>query len=121
MADAETERETKGTQVPGAESPHDISVDTFDDMGLHRSLLRGIYAYGFEKPSDIQRRVIVPFVKGRDLHAQSQAGTGKTAIFVIGILQRVDWAQSGEACQGVVLSPTRELAMATGQVFTSIG
>eukprot|EP00659_Diplonema_papillatum_P012206 gene12206-18856_t len=112
MAGAETEREMKGTPLPEAESPHDDSVDTFEDAGLHPSLLRGIFAHG---------RVIVPFVNGRDLHAVGQAGTGKTAIFVIGILQRVDWAQSGEACQGLILSPTRERAMETVGVVTSIG
>ncbi len=52
-------------------------------------LLRGIYAYGFEKPSAIQQRAIVPSIKGHDVIAQAQSGTGKTATFSIAILQQV--------------------------------
>ena len=48
---------------------------------------RGIYAYGFEKPSAIQQRAIKPIIKGRDVIAQAQSGTGKTATFSISILQ----------------------------------
>jgi translation initiation factor 4A len=53
-------------------------------------LLRGIYAYGFEKPSAIQQRAIVPCIKGHDVIAQAQSGTGKTAAFSIAILQQVN-------------------------------
>jgi superfamily II DNA/RNA helicase len=53
-------------------------------------LLRGIYAYGFEKPSAIQQRAIVPCIKGCDVIAQAQSGTGKTAAFSIAILQQVN-------------------------------
>ena len=56
-------------------------------MGLKEDLLRGIYAYGFEKPSAIQQRAIKPIILGRDVIAQSQSGTGKTAVFSIGALQ----------------------------------
>ena len=55
----------------------------FDDMGLSTNLLRGIYSYGFEKASAIQQRAIVPFMKGGDIIAQVQAGTGKTGAFAI--------------------------------------
>lgn len=61
---------------------------TFDEMNLKEDLLRGIYAYGFEKPSTIQQRAILPIVKGHDTIAQAQSGTGKTATFSIGTLQR---------------------------------
>lgn len=53
--------------------------ETFDDMNLDPQLLRGIYGYGFEKPSTIQQRAIVPCIKGHDVIAQAQSGTGKTA------------------------------------------
>lgn len=59
-------------------------------MGLREDLLRGIYAYGFEKPSAIQQRSIAPIVSKRDVIAQSQSGTGKTATFSIGVLQSLD-------------------------------
>ena len=54
-------------------------VDNFDDMNLKESLLRGIYAYGFEKPSAIQQRAIIPCIKAYDTIAQAQSGTGKTS------------------------------------------
>eukprot|EP01063_Lacrimia_lanifica_P016744 TRINITY_DN232_c0_g1_i3.p1 TRINITY_DN232_c0_g1~~TRINITY_DN232_c0_g1_i3.p1 ORF type:complete len:406 (+),score=209.57 TRINITY_DN232_c0_g1_i3:63-1280(+) len=94
-------------------------VPSFDDMPLHTNLLRGIYAYGFEKPSAIQQRAIIPFMTGGDLIAQAQSGTGKTGAFTIGLLQRMDFSQ--KCCQGLVLSPTRELAMQTEQVITKMG
>jgi len=51
------------------------TIEAFDDMGLPEELLRGIYAYGFEKPSAIQQRAIKPVMLGRDLIAQAQSGT----------------------------------------------
>jgi len=100
--------------------PEDVKVcPTFDEMPLHTNLLRGIYSYGFEKPSAIQQRAIIPFIKGGDLIAQAQSGTGKTGAFSIGLLQRMEWSK--RECQGMVLSPTRELATQTEQVISSIG
>ena len=63
---------------------------TFDEMGLQEGLLRGIYAYGYEKPSAIQQRAIVPCCSGRDVIAQAQSGTGKTATFSVGVIQQLD-------------------------------
>lgn len=63
---------------------------TFEDMHLKESLLRGIYAYGYEFPSAVQSRAIVQICKGRDTIAQAQSGTGKTATFSISILQVID-------------------------------
>ena len=59
-------------------------IESFDDMGLKEDLLRGIYSYGFEKPSAIQQRAIKPLMLMRDTIAQAQSGTGKTATFSIG-------------------------------------
>ena len=68
------------------------AINDFDDKGLNLSdnLLRGIYAYGYEKPSPIQKYAILPMKQGRDVIAQSQSGTGKTATFIIGLLERID-------------------------------
>ena len=75
------------------ETSEDVEViPTFDRMGLREDLLRGIYAYGFEKPSAIQQRAIRPLLKGRDVIAQAQSGTGKTATFSISVLQSIDTA-----------------------------
>ncbi len=73
--------------------------ENFDDMSLREELLRGIYAYGFEKPSAIQQRAIVPCIKGHDVIAQAQSGTGKTATFSIAILQQV----TVDSCEGRLL------------------
>lgn len=117
----------------------DTVVDSFDDMDLKENLLRGVYAYGFEKPSAIQQRAILPCIKGKrrinlnefccamfeylrlciqfcklnvllghDVIAQAQSGTGKTATFVISILQRID--MNLKETQALILAPTRELA-----------
>ena len=88
-------------------------------QGLREDLLRGIYAYGFEKPSAIQQRAILPIVKGRDLIAQSQSGTGKTAVFSIGVLQSIDLSTT--ETQALILSPTRELAEQTQKVLLALG
>merc|ERR1712168_109220 len=82
-------------------------------------LLRGIYAYGFEKPSAIQQRAIRPIVKGRDVIAQAQSGTGKTATFAISVLQVLD-TQVRET-QVLILSPTRELATQIQKVILALG
>eukprot|EP00949_MAST-11_sp_MAST-11-sp1_P002116 g2116.t1 len=95
------------------------SVSSFDDMDLKEDLLRGIYAYGFEKPSAIQQRGIVPILKQHDTIAQAQSGTGKTATFAISILQRIDVKVN--SCQALVLAPTRELAGQIQKVIIALG
>merc|ERR1711939_59914 len=91
------------------ETSADIEIiPTFDELGLREDLLRGIYAYGFEKPSAVQQRAIGPIIAGRDVIAQSQSGTGKTSLIGISALQTLDTKL--RSCQVLVLSPTRELA-----------
>jgi len=102
-----------------SESNWNEACATFDEMNLKEDLLRGIYAYGFEKPSTIQQRGIVPIVRGHDTIAQAQSGTGKTATFTIGVLQRVDLGL--KQCQALILAPTRELANQSHKVVCSIG
>lgn len=109
-----------GTEPEGIiESNWDELCEKFDDMSLRDELLRGIYAYGFEKPSAIQQRAIIPCIKGRDVIAQAQSGTGKTATFAISILQAVD--MSKKACQALILAPTRELAQQIQKVVIALG
>lgn len=101
---------------------HDDSTEpcpTFDAMKLKPDLLKGIYAYGFEKPSAIQQRAIRPIVRGRDVIAQSQSGTGKTAVFSIAALQILE--ESSRDTQVLILSPTRELAEQSQRVVQSLG
>ena len=106
-------------QNPNMETNWDESVETFDELNLKPELLRGIYGYGFEKPSAIQQKAILPIIKGMDVIAQAQSGTGKTAAFAIGSLQLVDVTKDEIQC--LVLSPTRELAQQTAIVYNFIG
>lgn len=87
-------------------------ITEFDDFNLKDTLLRGIYAYGFEKPSVIQQKAIKPIIDRKDVIGQAQSGTGKTATFSIGLLEIID--EGLDAIQGIVLAPTRELA---GQIY----
>jgi len=107
----------EGVTVSGAEE-YPV-FESFDDYDLDENLLRGIYSYGFEKPSAIQQRGIKPILDGRDTIGQAQSGTGKTATFVIGTLQRIDL--SLRACQSLILAPTRELANQIQKVALALG
>jgi translation initiation factor 4A len=93
--------------------------ETFDDMGLPENLLRGIYAYGFEKPSAIQSVAVRPLVAGRDVLGQAKSGTGKTGTFTIGSLSHVD--TSIRATQVLILAHTHELAEQISKVVADIG
>jgi translation initiation factor 4A len=118
--------EGKGYDGPAGMEPDgmidsnwDEVCENFDDMHLKEELLRGIYAYGFEKPSAIQQRAIVPCIKGLDVIAQAQSGTGKTATFSIAILEKIDTGL--RECQALILAPTRELAQQIQKVVMSLG
>ena len=78
-----------------------------------------ICVLGFEKPSAIQQRGIVPFCKGLDVIQQAQSGTGKTATFCSGILEQLDYSLT--QCQALVLAPTRELAQQIEKVMRALG
>lgn len=101
----------------------EMECEKFDDIGgeegLKESLLQGIYAYGFENPARIQSLAIPQIIKGREILAQSQSGTGKTGAFVISALQLID--EKIKAPQAIILSPTCELAQQTYIVARSIG
>jgi len=92
---------------------------SFDDMGLSENLLRGIYSYGFEKPSKIQEKAIVPIRERKDILAQAQSGTGKTGAFTIGSMSVIDPALNKP--QVFVLVPTQELAKQIYNVAKNIG
>ena len=99
-------------------SINDLEFDTLDDLEINANLLRGIYNYGYDTPSPIQKKGILPIIKGRDILAQAQSGTGKTATFTIGALQLVDLYISDP--QVIVLSPTRELSIQTTSVIEGL-
>lgn len=106
-------------QFVAIENSEDIPVhEDFEDMGLEDDILRGVFAYGFEKPSEIQKRAINCVISGRDLIAQAQSGTGKTGAFTIGTMQRVD--TSINKPQILIIEPTRELSLQVFNVYNSI-
>ncbi len=94
-------------------------VNNWEDLELPENILRGIYSYGFEKLSPIQQKAIKPIMLGRDIIAQAQSGTGKTATFSIGALSRIDIEKN--ATQVLILSPTKELTTQTAKVISALG
>ena len=93
--------------------------NSWDDLEIKNPLLRGIYSYGFENPSPIQKKGILPFISKNDLIAQAQSGTGKTGCFTIGTLEIID--ETSNTTQAIILSPTRELAVQIKSVIDKIG
>jgi translation initiation factor 4A len=96
------------------------SINTWDDdnVKLKKKLLRGIYGYGFETPSPIQKKAIIPMINKRDIIAQAQSGTGKTGAYTISTLQLVD--SSKPEIQALILAPTRELAIQIKDVISNL-
>ena len=94
------------------------AINTWDDLKIPSDLLRGIYSYGFEKPSPIQSKAINPLIDRRDIIAQAQSGTGKTGAFSVGSLALTDPTKN--ETQVLILSPTRELSQQTSCVINSL-
>lgn len=97
------------------------SVKSFDDLGLHSDLLKGIYAMKYTKPSKIQERALPLLLQNppRNMIGQSQSGTGKTAAFVLTMLSRIDF--SADKPQAIALAPSRELARQIMDVVQAMG
>lgn len=113
-------RQGRGEDATQFETSKDVHVVTsFDAMGLKEQLLRGIYQYGFEKPSAIQQRAILPIIQGKDVIAQAQSGTGKTSLIALCLCQLID--SSSSETQALVVSPTRELASQTERNILALG
>ena len=97
----------------------DEICDSFDDMNLRESLLRGIYAYGFEKPNGVQMRAVEPYLQGRNVIVQTQSGQGKKSTYVLGLLQNLDL--DNPQCQALVLASSHERAARIKQVVAALG
>jgi ATP-dependent RNA helicase RhlE len=92
----------------------------FKDLGLEPELLSAIAAHGYDTPTPIQAGAIPPVLAGRDLLAGAQTGTGKTAAFVLPLLQLLG-APAGRGPRALVLAPTRELAAQIGESIRVYG
>ena len=101
-----------------SEEEKNILNYSFEDLDINDELLRGIYTYGFEKPSNIQYKSIPIMNQSKDIIAQSQSGTGKTGAFVIGILNNIDI--SLKKTQYIIITPTHELAKQILKVIESL-
>jgi superfamily II DNA/RNA helicase len=86
----------------------EIETDNFDSLNLKADLLKGVYLHGFTQPSKIQIKGIGSINTGKDCILQSQSGTGKTATYLLGVINRLETTEKG--CQGIIITPTRELA-----------
>ena len=82
--------------------------ENFDSLNLNENLLKGVYLHGFTQPSSIQIKGINSINTGKDCILQSQSGTGKTATYLLGVMNRID--PSEKTCQSIIITPTRELA-----------
>jgi translation initiation factor 4A len=102
------------------ESNLDATIKGWEDIpNIKTELLRGIFAHGFENPSSIQQKAILPILSKKDVIAQAQSGTGKTGAFTISALQSLD--PEKKTTQVLIMVPTRELCLQITSVITTIG
>lgn len=95
-------------------------IENWDDVDVMKSsILRGIFSYGFEKPSPIQKKALLSMIDGKDMIAQAQSGTGKTGCFTVGALQKINTDLQKVQC--LILAPTRELSLQIHNVLNGIG
>lgn len=94
-------------------------INRWDELDIDPCILRGIYSFGFENPSPIQSKSIIPIIQKHDIIAQAQSGTGKTAAFSIGALAQVELQKSTN--QILIMSPTHELTNQIASVIGSLG
>ena len=109
---SETKSETKPETKPETST-------SFASLGLRSDLAEGVSALGYEEPTPIQREAIPLLLSGRDLIGQAGTGTGKTAAFALPMLQRIGATQSNTR-RGLVLVPTRELAMQVAEAIAQV-
>src|SRR4030042_1209784 len=93
---------------------------SFETFNLHPSIMAGVRALGYVIPTPIQIKAIPPILQGRDLIGLAQTGTGKTAAFVLPILQRLLKGPRG-CVRALIISPTRELAEQTDETINDLG
>ena len=105
--------------VDNEQENHYDAIDKWDELDIDISILRGIYAMGFEDPSPIQRKSIRPMMAKHDIIAQAQSGTGKTAAFSIGALSQLNLDL--KTTQILIMSPTHELTKQIASVISGIG
>lgn len=94
-------------------------MNKFNDYKISNEILKALDALGYNKPSDVQQRVIPEILQGKDVIVKSQTGSGKTAAFGIPLCEKLNWDE--QKPQALVLTPTRELAIQVKEEIMSIG
>jgi len=108
------------TEVSDIEETHGLrEVQKFEELSLNEKLLKGIYSYGWDRPSAIQAKAIHPIISGNDIIAQAQSGTGKTGTFSISSLFLAD--PKINSTQVLILSPVKDLSMQTYKIICTLG
>ncbi len=92
---------------------------SFDQMGLSESVLQAVASMGFEEPTPIQEQTIPIAMEGRDVVGRAQTGTGKTVAFAIPMVEKI--SGDPDAVHGIVITPTRELAVQVAEEMNKIG
>ena len=109
----------KQTEDGSDDANNILTINKWDDLNIDTNILRGIYAFGFEDPSPIQRKAIIPIINKQDIIAQAQSGTGKTGAFSIGALSHIDL--NSTTTQVLIMAPTHELSNQIATVINGIG
>jgi translation initiation factor 4A len=117
--DKEESPEQSENKIEENAKPEFEKVESWDDFKFKTELLRGIYSYGFENPSEIQKKAILPIINGKDTIAQAQSGSGKTGTFSISSLQLID--SSSPILQAIIIAPTHELVKQISGVICDLG
>src|SRR5690349_12571923 len=103
-------------------SEHENKATGFSALGLDERILKRLQALGYEEPTPIQREAIPPLLEGKDVLGQAATGTGKTAAFSLPIVQKILQAKThGKDPVGLILVPTRELAMQVAEAIHGYG
>ncbi len=92
------------------------SASRAESMGFSINILRGIKRKGYQLPTPIQRRAMPAILAGVDVVGMARTGSGKTAAFVLPMLQRLGAHAQRAGARAVILAPTRELALQTSRV-----
>ncbi|MCI4649949.1 DEAD/DEAH box helicase [Phaeodactylibacter sp.] len=92
----------------------------FNEFGFEPSLLEGLYAMGFEEATPVQEQAIPPIMEGQDVLACAQTGTGKTAAFLLPVLNELSKESSDDKVRALIIEPTRELAMQVDQQLEAL-
>ena len=103
------------------ESKKSSIAPAFAALGIHRSLLPAIHTRGYKLPTPIQRKSIPELLNNRDVVGMARTGSGKTAAFVLPLLQKLGSHSAKVGARALILAPSRELALQIHQVIKDLG